>query len=259
MSQVSKTSKNRKDGKRGERNAVRDRAQELSASGMPYQMAMAVAQGRLSLNEALERMARRAEIERLMRKHDLTRALATQIALGHAELDSYLAKRRMDAHRAEYLNHSCLENAAESGEPLVLGVHGQRRVKGQIKEVTAYEVIVATEDGEDERLHKLELKYAYAPTAWKRVRKVLKKDSAVAKAERQPIKRPQDRYSCSDKRLFRYLDQKTPVEVCLLEGELLQGTIAWFGRFEFGLAIKGDETVTIFRHALHRMSHVSGK
>ena len=79
---------------------VRARVDELVTSGMPVAMAHAVANGRLDLNEALERLAQASEIERVMRDHDLSRALATQVVLGHADLQAYLIRRRFDEHRA---------------------------------------------------------------------------------------------------------------------------------------------------------------
>ena len=73
-----------------QRERAQERAQALHEQGMPFQMALAVAHGRLDLNEALERMARNDRILRLMKKHDLSRALATQVALGQADLDRVL-------------------------------------------------------------------------------------------------------------------------------------------------------------------------
>ena len=233
---------------------VRQRAKELADNGMPYQMAMAVAQNRITLDDALERLARRAKVERLMRSHELSRALATQVVLGQADLDAFLMKRRMEQHRKANMNRSCLDEAQASGESLVFWLHGQRRVTAKVVSAEAYQVVVH-EDGqaEPEEVHKLQFKFAYAASDWKRVRKVLKKDKALTKEPKAPIERPQDRYTCSDKRLFRYVDAGTTVDVLLLEGELLRGQVAWFGRYELGLKIKGDVHITVFRHALERI------
>lgn len=235
---------------------ARERAQELARSGMPFQMAMAVAQGRMELNDALERLARRAEVERLMRKHDLNRALATQIAMGHADLEAFLAKRRMEQHREAHRDRSVLDTALEDGVSRTFGVHGRRVLTGVVTATDAYHAHVQVEGEEPEQLHKLQFKFAYAPGDWKRVKKAFRKDKALSKEPREPIPRPQDRYTISDKRLFRYLDQGVQVEVTLLEGEMVRGAVAWFGRYEFGMTVKGDVEVTIFRHALHHAGTV---
>jgi sRNA-binding regulator protein Hfq len=233
--------------------SVKARADELVASGMPYQMAMAVAHGRMELNEALERMARKDKVNALMERHQLSRALATQIALGHADLDVVLARRRLDEHRTTNRDRTCLV----PGTRLALVLHDGRTLKGTVGEVTAYQFAFAT-DGGEELVHKLLVMYAYGPDDWKAVKKGVKADKKVAPAEAAPAARPQDRYSCSDKRLFGYLDKGTEVVVTLLDGETMRGTITWFGRYEFGLKLRTDADVTVFRHSLKDASPANG-
>lgn len=235
-------------------NAIRERAQQLTDNGMPFQMAMAVAQGRLDLNEALERLARRADVERLMERHDISRALATQISLGHADLEAFLAKRRLQQHREANLTRSCLDQATAAGASLTLCLHGGEKHSGPMLGSEAYLVsLTDSRSGERVEVHKLQIKYAYDPDHWKRVRKVLKADKELSKNPLGPVERPQDRYTCSDKRLFRYMDEKTKVDVTLLEGEMLRGLVTWFGRYEFGLEVKEGIEVTVFRHALYKI------
>lgn len=213
---------------------------------MPYQMAMAVAHGNLDLSEALERMATRDRVNRLMETHDLSRALATQVAIGHADLEQVLARRRLAEHRESHRDHSCL---VPGNGPLVLQLHGGDTAKGVVGEVAAYTFTIG--EGDDAReIHKLEAKYAYDASAWKLVKKAVKTDKRIATEGRRPEVRPQDRYSCSDKRLFGYLDRSVEVVATLLDGDVLRGTVSWFGRYEFGLMVKGGAEITVFRHAL---------
>jgi len=232
---------------------AKKRADELVASGMPFQMAMAVAHGRITLNEALERMARLDRVNKMMEQHELSRALATQISLGHASLDQVLAKRRLAAHRTEFRDRSCLTDAVNAGTPAVLALQN-RRITALVQSVQPYTFTVL-EDGKDqpEEIHKLQLKYSYQPDDWKKVRKGLKKDKAVSAAAQAPSERPQDRYTCSDKRLFRYMDKAKPVTVTTLEGDVVKGTITWFGRYEFGMDVGGAPLV-VLRHALQDLS-----
>lgn len=230
--------------------AARARAEELAARGMPIQMALAVANGRLELNEALQQLARREEVQRLIDQHALSRALATQIVLRQARLDDVLAARRLEQHRHDYRLRSALDEHLSSGAPVCLMLHGKRRVEGKILEVMPYEFRFQPVDGPEILVHKLHAKLAFEPEAFKKVRKALRYDKTLEATPRAPIERPKDRYGCSDRRLFRYLDEKTEIQVTLLEGEQLKGQVAWFGRFEFGLRLKGDTLVTVFRHAL---------
>lgn len=234
--------------------SVKARADELVASGMPYQMAMAVAHGRMELNEALERMARKDKVNALMERHDLSRALATQIALGHADLDVVLARRRLETHRITHRDRTCLV----PGSRLAIVLHDGRTLKGTVGEVSAYQFAFQRDDGPEEQVHKLLVMYAYAPEDWKAVKKGVKVDKRVAADAAAPAARPQDRYSCSDKRLFGYLDKRTEVAISLLDGETMRGTITWFSRYEFGLKLRTDALVTVFRHALKDASPASG-
>jgi sRNA-binding regulator protein Hfq len=225
---------------------VKSRADELVASGMPYQMAMAVAHGRMDLNEALERMARRDRVNVLMDRHDLTRALATQIALGHADLDQVLSRRRLEEHRTGNRDRSALV----AGANLALVLADGSVCKGAVGEVEPYQVHFREESGEDRAFHKLQLLYCYAPGDWKVLKKAVRVDKKQPRELAAPAVRPQDRYSCSDRRLFGYLDRGVEVQVSIVNGEQLRGQVTWFGRYEFGLKLRADCEITVFRHAL---------
>lgn len=231
---------------------IRAKAEKLHESGMPFQMAMAVAYGKLDLNEALERMARADRVDQLMKRHQLSRALATQVVLGQAALDRVLYRRRMDEHREKNRDRSALFEAQASGAPVALGVHGQSTVVGKVTEVSAY--LVSVEGHEP--VHKLQIKYACAAGVAARVQGSFQWDPELRAAPREPITRPQDRYACSDKRLFRYVDRELQLELVLLEGERIQCVPRWFSRYELGCTVQIDAKGTtaelvVFRHALH--------
>jgi len=234
---------------------VRAKAEELAASGMPFQLAMAVALGRVDLNTALERMARDQKVDRMMAKYDLGRALATQVVLKQADLEFILAQRRMAAHREENRTRSCLDELLISSDPMVFGLHGQRLVHAQVVDVKPYTATLRLVDsGEEEEIHKLQFKYAYRSTDEKRMNKTLRWDEALKAEPKEPIVRPQDRYSISDKRLFQLLDNQESIGLTLLEGENLRCKLEWFGRFELAVVLKDGETrAQVFRHALHRV------
>jgi sRNA-binding regulator protein Hfq len=117
-------------------------------------------------------------------------------------------------------------------------------------EVDRYEVdLLDLDAGAPLRAHKLQLKYAGAPDALRRVRRAMAWDASRKGRVAEIAARPQERYGCSDRRLGELVDARTPVRVTLVEGEVLQGEIVRVCRYEFVLATKQGE-VTIFRHAL---------
>ena len=237
----------------------RRRAAELVVQGYPPAMAMSVAQGRMTKNEATERLARRAEVEQLMKAHDMTRALATQVALGHAKLDEFLAKRRFDQHRGANRVRSVLDEAASDGRVWTWALFGGRKVEGKLTAITPYNVTLVPTEGAPEELHKLAFKFGHAPDDFKRLRKIQLCNKALREAPKAPAERPQERYTCSDKRFFKYVDSGAVVRATLLEGEVIEGSVAWFSRYEFALSIKGHATIVVFRHALNDLIEVADK
>jgi hypothetical protein len=196
-------------------------------------------------------MAFRDEVQALMTRHDLNRALATQIALGQADLGYVLMRRRVEAHLLANRERSILDTAAADGREVSLGLHGHATLRAKVRAVEKYDVVlVESETGAEQRIHKLQLKYAYAPDDHKRVRKSLDYDKARREAAVEPIPRPQDRYACSDRRLGLALDRKLPVTAVTLEGECFTGELAWVARYEFAVRTKGGAEVVVFRHAL---------
>jgi hypothetical protein len=234
------------------RNEVRRKAAELvKDAGIPPNLAHQVALGNLTLNEVIERLALRDKVEALVRKHELPKSLATQIALGQADLEQVLQKRRLGEHLAGSRERSVLVEAAADKRPMFLALHHQRMVHGAIEAVDRYELRVKLADGGVvETIHKLQVKYACDEAQAKGVRNQLRRDKERPDSC-EPVVRPQDRYGCSDRRLFSLIDQKSTIQVTLLEGEVLKGTPTWMGRWEFGMVLpKKKAEVVIFRHAL---------
>lgn len=217
-------------------------------TGIPPQLAWMVARGDATLNEVLQKLALRDRVEGLIKRHDLPRSLATQVAMGQADLERVLRKRRLESHLEAHREKSLLLDACAAGGTVHLALHGRRWVSGVITAVDRYEFALQV-DGEEQRHHKLQVKYGVATDDGRPLRRAVKKDKATD-ADAEPIWKPQDRYGCSDRRLFGYLDAKTTVRVVTLEGDLLQGTLTWMGRWEFGMELKKGATVTVFRHAL---------
>lgn len=235
--------------------AIERKADELvETTGITRALAVQVALGRVELNDVLTRMAHKAEVESLMRRHDLSRALATQIMLKQADLEGVLFKRRMAQHLSDNGERSILVSSALDGNPISLALHGQRGVDGTVLSVDQYEFQFKPRTGEAETVHKLQAKFAVDASLRKKVRKALSYDKERRAASDEPVWKPQDRYTCSNKRLFTYQDRGTPVEVRLLEGEILKGKIIWVGRYEFGLEVKGAVQLVVFRHALAKIT-----
>lgn len=228
------------------------RAAEIArTTGLPLASARLVAAGKADVNELLKRMAFHDEVNSLIQRHTLNRALATQVVLGHASLEQILLRRRVEAHLTANHDRSILATALATGSDLTLGLHGHRVVRAKILVIDLYEITIReVESGAEERLHKLQIKYAYDPNDHKKVKKGLEYDKERRDRAVEPVKRPQDRYACSDKRLGVAMERKLAVTAVTLEGECYTGEIVWISRYEFAIRTRHGGEVVLCRHAL---------
>ncbi len=225
--------------------------------GLPREVALRVARKEVTIDQVLQEMATRDKAANLMRRHGLDRALATQVAKGQADLDRVLHRRRMSSHLALNGERSCLVDAHQDGRAWRFALHGGRVVTARVAGVDRYEARLS-EPGFDaeELVHKLQFKLAWRPEEDKLARKGFRWDPELRAAPRAPVTRPQDRFGCSNRRLFAWLEEETRVSLTTLEGEVVQGKVAWFGRFEIGVSVRGKTEVIVFRHALARACEV---
>lgn len=224
--------------------------QIMDQYGLERAEAAQVARGRADLNEVIARLAMNVEVDSLMRRHDLSRALATQIARKQANLEQVLNKRRMQAHVEANHARSLLDPSSTAKEPIFLVLHGGRQAEGRVLAVHQYEFEFQENGKDPETIHKLKVMYGCLAVDRKKVRRLVRADEVQKAASTGPIEKPQDRYTCSNQRLFGYLRDKKSVDVTLLEGDRFTGEVEWIGRFEIGLRLKGNIDVVIFRHAL---------
>ena len=234
-----------------QRAAFEERVRDLATrTGIPPERARRVMRGEEQITDVIEDLAFRARVDVLMKRHDLNRALATQVELGQADLDVILARRKVGDELAAHRTRSVLDDAVGGG-PLLLGVHGHMQIQARIVKVDRYEfdyVDLAT--NEPGRLHKLRVKYAWSPDDYKKLKKGIDHDPVRRAREIEPIPRPQDRYACSDRRIGLAWHRKTPVVITTLEGDRFTGEIAWIGRYELGLRVRQDKVLVVFRHAI---------
>jgi hypothetical protein len=228
-------------------------------AGLPEALALQVARDRITLSEAVRRLADLERVERLVRRHELNRSLATQVVRGHLSLDDVLERHRREAHLETHQHKSILAEAHVGGTLRVFGLHGQRVVRAAVAAIETYEVTL-TPDGHDGapagpigQLHKLQFKFGATTDDIAAVREVVEQD-AERFGSAEPVLRPQDRYRCSDKRLFSWFDARAEIEVTTLEGDVVRAPLSWIGRWEIGLAVADSWELVVFRHAIANVS-----
>ena len=231
---------------------IKQRAEELAKrTGVPLHVAIRVVRGEIDLNDALKKLALHDEVGALVSRHSIERALAMQVALGHADLDLVLRRRRVESHLVEYQARDVFASAAASGNELVIGVHGRQLLRVVVLEHASYELgLRDVESGNLRTVHKTQIKFACDAAVWQKARKSMTWD-AVRKAQHvEPVLKPQERFGCSNRRLGEAWDAKREVVVTCVEGECFSGKISYVARWEFGVGTRAGVDVVVFRHAL---------
>jgi hypothetical protein len=237
---------------------IRRKAEELMRdAGLPQHLAMRVAKAELPLTDALTLVDSQDRVARLITRHKLDKSLATQVVLGRVSLDQVLQRRRMLNHVESHKSKSILDVALADGNPRIFGLHGQRLVRARLTELDAYGLTLVSDEanapaGPVGKMHKLEVKFVLNTTEIDLARAALKHQPEFE--IQAPIKRPQDRFRCTNKRLFAWIDAKSSVDLTTLEGDLISGPLNWFGRWELSIRASEDLDIIVLRHAITNIS-----
>lgn len=233
-------------------NPVKVKAEELAKrTGVPLHVAIRVVRGEIDLNEALKQMALQDQVGALVARHGIERALAMQVAMGHADLDLVLRRRRVEAHLKEHQGRDIFSTAIQQRTELIIGVHGRQLLRVLPLSQTEYELKLRDLDAKVEiELHKTRIKFACDAVGWQKARKAMVWDSARKAQTLEPVLKPQARFGCSNRRLGEAWDAKRDVVATCIEGECFAGKISYVARWEFGVATRAGVDVALFRHAL---------
>jgi len=144
-----------------------------------------------------------------------------------------------------------LKEAIESGEKIVLNLHGQKETEVHILEDQVYDLKIKNDLGEEEIISKLLVKYLYNPEDREAIKKLIKTDINVADKKLEPIEKPHLRTHIKNKTLLTLLNEREVIIFTLLEGDVIRGLINRFARYEITVLQKGGVPVTFMRHALY--------
>lgn len=167
-----------------------------------------------------------------------------------AGLNDYLLKQ---------YRYSTFEEALSSGACYCLHLHGQRILQGSITENSPYGVVVTSREGERTELHKTQIKMLYPAEQADGVNARMTIDEAVRSRAQDPIVPAKPRHHIKNKTLFPLMRAGMPLVVTLLEGEVLEGVIQSFARYELTLALGDHVQVVVLRHAIFDVRNSEGR
>lgn len=167
-----------------------------------------------------------------------------------AGLNDYLLKN---------YRHSTFEEAAASGAPCCLHLHGHAIVQGSIAANDTYDITVTAHDGARHEVPKTRIKLLYPAEFADRVQAQIKIDADVEARQLEPIITVKQRYFVKNKTIYTLMRTQEVLLVTLLEGEVLKGLIYSFSRYEITLALKDGTRAVILRHAILDIRNKQGR
>jgi len=158
-----------------------------------------------------------------------------------AGLNDYLAKN---------YGHSTFEEAAGVATLYSLHLHGRTILQAKITANKTYAIVVTTPDGSQQELQKIQIKMLHPAEHTDEIQTQILIDESVQSQGLNPVVSARQRHHIKNKNLFPLMREQEPLIVTLLEGEILQGIIQSFSRYEITLGLQSGEQVVILRHAL---------
>ncbi len=194
-----------------------------------------------------------AAADHIMAEHGLPRDTALQIVRGNLKLEDMLFNKRMREYFAKEKSHSILTDAISTGNKYCFAVLGQAIRMLQVLRCMKYEVVVKDADGKyapEETLHKVGIKFVCESPALHDGDVVVLNDVSGKVVSIENLMEVRDRYKCSDRQLFMWFEDSTPVVASTVEGDLIRGVLVECGRYEIRMQTQIGTLVSVFRHAL---------
>jgi sRNA-binding regulator protein Hfq len=165
----------------------------------------------------------------------------------------------LDEYLEEGYEKSIFDFTSESGEPYIFHVHGLKVLNARIKDITRYDLILKFENGNEELLPKIQIKFTYPAQFTSASEKMIKSDKKLKEMKLEPIYSPRHRHFVKNKSLFPLMKDRQVLFFTLLEGEIIRGIVSDFSRYDITVRLKGGIPLTILRHAIYDLRDKKGR
>ncbi|MBI2568214.1 MAG: hypothetical protein HYV63_14400 [Candidatus Schekmanbacteria bacterium] len=220
-------------------------------------MAVAVAQGKLTLDEAVKRLLSKERRRKLSEDHGLPPSFAGQVASGTISLDDALLFHRRTTYWSRNIGRTFFFDCRKQGTEIVLELQPHCCLRGKVENLAQYMFAFRPDDGPVHHLHKLFVKYAYPLASEAVVSAARSTDEGVRNLHIPPRARTRERPKIRRNELLDAMDRRAEVRMVLIEGEVFSGRVNWVSRFEVGLELAGQQEdgaggpeIWILRHAI---------
>lgn len=219
--------------------------------GLPRDVAVQIALGRLELDEVLQKIQLREKVDRLVEQGDLFPPLGPQVVAGSWSLDQALFHTRLRARKAASDYMRCfLDDFARESRPAALGVVGGGLLQGTIVESRPFDLVFRPRNGEKEStVLKHDVKFFFDASRRKHLLKSVRQGSPEEVVAGDHLKRVGSRNDVKARTLLALQESGKAVNWQTVEEDCIRGRIGWFGRYEVSLQVAKGE-IFVLRHAV---------
>lgn len=231
------------------------KAKELEEqSGIPFKWAVKVAQGERTLVDVLDSLRLREEVDAALTRGELSAKYSGEVLKGNLPLEDGMLLSRLAVRKREpdYMT-THLEGYADTGEAVVLALVGGRMLAGNLTSHNRFEVVLTSRDGQEESIHKHDIKLFFDARKKKHVLKALRRGPQAEVVEPGHLEVFANRRKVKARYLLAAKEAERTVAWETLEGDILRGRLVWHGRYEVRLETSRGPVVVLMRHAVRGM------
>ena len=177
--------------------------------------------------------------------------LAGQVASGHLSRERALELQRIRQHRTHRIDRDALKLAEMQQTPIAVSTFAEGWLSGSISEARTYEFDLIDDEGLKTVHQKHDVKLVCAlddldgVQSCQRVDESIRSGGLVGTADRDDRVRPKD------SAMLDLIEGEVPIRCVLRDGDIYEGVLTSFGRWDLSMRLEGGEQITVLFHALH--------
>jgi len=170
-------------------------------------------------------------------------------------LQAYLEKKRADQIAAGF-GGRYYYTARKHEIPLLLRQFDGQDIHGVILKDWGDRFLVKDRKGFTRKIDKINLQYCCKASSAADVKAGIRLDADVQKKKLEPIIPRKERYQIPDSNL----EPGRLIQLTLRGGEILEGRVEWFGKFDIKMEIsRTGRSAVVFRHAVYQHRLLASK
>lgn len=221
-------------------------------------------------NRALK-LERRQKAEALVQTHGIDISTAFHLVDRGISYDQFLETRKKREERVQAesekwreanrkawvwfkgtddLGQNYLKDRSRRRADMLFSLHRSAPVVGKLIKVEPFHVTVHVGD-KFRKIHKLHVQFCCDLRHAAKAQKAVRIDEEVRKQKLGIVGNTKERYIVADRVFLDWKKRKMQLEFGFRGGEVIVGTLKYFGRFELLVDIGGGGEVLLCKHALH--------